>query len=399
MSDSVFGPRIIQNLLDTDFYKITMMQAVLHNYPNAEVEWEFRCRNGEDLSPYLAEIRYQVEQLAEVSVTHDQLAYLEKIPFIKPDFIRFLSLFRFNLRYVQIGLDATGQLAIRVRGPWLHVILYEIPLLAIISEVRNRYRYRDVVIEQVGERLYQKLDWLKAQASAEELAGLQLADFGTRRRFSYRVQEEVVHILKRDFPGRFVGTSNVHLAREYDLKPIGTMAHEWFMAHQQLGPRLVDSQAAALECWVREYRGLLGIALTDCITMDAFLGDFDLYFAKLFDGLRHDSGDPLAWAEKAIAHYERLGIDPKGKTLIFSDGLDFEKALMLYRALHARINVSFGIGTRLTCDIPGVEPMNIVIKMTECNGAPVAKISDSPGKTQCRDENFVAYLKHVFRLV
>jgi len=364
MSESVFGPRIIQNLLDTDFYKITMMQAVLHNYPNAEVEWEFRCRNDEDLSPYLAEIRYQVEQLAEVTVTHDQLAYLEKIPFLKPDFIRFLSLFRFNLRYVQVGLDAAGQLAVRVRGPWLHVILYEIPLLAIISEVRNRYRYRDVVIEQVGERLYQKLDWLKAEASAQELAGFQLADFGTRRRFSYRVQEEVVHILKHDFPGRFVGTSNVHLAREFELKPLGTMAHEWFMAHQQLGPRLVDSQAAALECWVREYRGLLGIALTDCITMDAFLGDFDLYFAKLFDGLRHDSGDPLAWAEKAIAHYERLGIDPKSKTLIFSDGLDFTKALGLYRALHERINVSFGIGTQLTCDIPGVAPMNMVIKMT-----------------------------------
>ena len=398
MSDSVFGPRIIQNLLDTDFYKITMMQAVLHNYPNAEVEWEFRCRNGEDLSPYLAEIRYQVEQLAEVTVTHDQLAYLEKIPFLKPDFIRFLSLFRFNLRYVQVGLDDTGQLAIRVRGPWLHVILYEIPLLAIISEVRNRYRYREVVIEQVGERLYQKLDWLKAEASADELAGFQLADFGTRRRFSYRVQEEVVHILKHDFPGRFVGTSNVHLAREFELKPLGTMAHEWFMAHQQLGPRLVDSQAAALECWVREYRGLLGIALTDCITMDAFIGDFDLYFAKLFDGLRHDSGDPLAWAEKAIAHYERLGIDPRSKTLVFSDGLDFAKALGLYRALHERINVSFGIGTKLTCDIPGVEPMNMVIKMTGCNGAPVAKISDSPGKTQCRDENFVAYLKHVFHL-
>jgi nicotinate phosphoribosyltransferase len=398
MSESVFGPRIIQNLLDTDFYKITMMQAVLHNYPNAEVEWEFRCRNGEDLSPYLAEIRYQIEQLAEVTVTHDQVAYLEKIPFLKPDFIRFLSLFRFNLRYVQVGLDAAGQLAIRVRGPWLHVILYEIPLLAIISEVRNRYRYRDVVLEQVGERLYQKFDWLKAEASAEELAGFQLADFGTRRRFSYRVQEEVVYLLKHDFPGRFVGTSNVHLARELELKPLGTMAHEWFMAHQQLGPRLVDSQAAALEGWVREYRGLLGIALTDCITMDAFLGDFDLYFAKLFDGLRHDSGDPLVWAEKAIAHYERLGIDPKGKTLIFSDGLDFAKALGLYRALHSRINVSFGIGTRLTCDIPGVEPMNIVIKMTDCNGAPVAKISDSPGKTQCRDDNFVAYMKHVFKV-
>jgi nicotinate phosphoribosyltransferase len=399
MSESVFGPAIIQNLLDTDFYKITMMQAVLHNYPNAEVEWEFRCRNSEDLTPYLAEIRFQIERLAEVSITQDQLAYLEKIPFIKPDFIRFLSLFRFNLRYVHVGIDDAGQLAIKLRGPWLHVILYEIPLLAIVSEVRNRYRYRDVVIEQVGERLYEKLDWLKREASATELAGFQVADFGTRRRFSYRVQEEVVHILKRDFPGRFVGTSNVHLAREYDLKPIGTMAHEWFMAHQQLGPRLIDSQVAALECWVKEYRGLLGIALTDCIGMDSFLKDCDLYFAKLFDGLRHDSGDPLTWANKAIQHYEKLGIDPMSKTLVFSDGLDFPKALELYRQLSGQINVSFGIGTRLTCDIPGVEPMNIVIKMTACNGAPVAKISDSPGKTQCRDENFVAYLKHVFQVV
>ncbi|WP_455925363.1 nicotinate phosphoribosyltransferase [Pseudomonas putida] len=397
MAESVFADRIVQNLLDTDFYKLTMMQAVLHNYPNAEVEWEFRCRNAEDLTPYLAEIRYQIERLADISITHDQLAFLERIPFMKPDFIRFLSLFRFNLRYVHTSVE-DGQLCIRLRGPWLHVILYEIPLLAIISEVRNRQRYGHIVLEQASEQLYNKLDWLKGEASASELAGFQLADFGTRRRFSYRVQEEVVHILKRDFPGRFVGTSNVHLARELDVKPIGTMAHEWFMAHQQLGPRLIDSQIAALDCWVREYRGLLGIALTDCITMNAFLKDFDLYFAKLFDGLRHDSGDPLQWAEKAIQHYETLGIDPLSKTLIFSDGLNMPKALELYRALHGRINVSFGIGTNLTCDIPGVTPMNIVIKMTACNGHPVAKISDTPGKTQCLDENFVTYLKHVFRV-
>jgi len=397
MSDSIFAERIVQNLLDTDFYKLTMMQAVLHNYPNAEVEWEFRCRNTEDLTPYLAEIRYQIERLSELSLTVDQLAFLERIPFIKPDFIRFLSLFRFNMRYVHTSIE-DGQLNIRLRGPWLHVILFEVPLLAIISEVRNRYRYREVLLEQAAERLYEKLDWLRAEATDDELAGFQLADFGTRRRFSYRVQEQAVRILKRDFPGRFVGTSNVHLAREFELKPIGTMAHEWLMAHQQLGPRLIDSQIAALDCWVREYRGQLGIALTDCITMDAFLGDFDLYFAKLFDGLRHDSGDPLQWAEKAIAHYEKLGLDPMSKTLVFSDGLDLQKSLRLYRALCGRIHVSFGIGTNLTCDIPGVEPMNIVIKMVACNGHPVAKISDTPGKTQCRDENFVSYLKHVFRV-
>ena len=397
MSESIFAERTVQNLLDTDFYKLTMMQAVLHNYPNAEVEWEFRCRNSEDLTPYLAEIRYQFERLSELSLTVDQLAFLERIPFIKPDFIRFLSLFRFNLRYVHTSIE-DGQLSIRLRGPWLHVILFEVPLLAIISEVRNRYRYREVLLEQAAERLYEKIDWLRSEASDDELAGFQLADFGTRRRFSYRVQEQAVRILKRDFPGRFVGTSNLHLAREFDVKPIGTMAHEWLMAHQQLGPRLIDSQIAALDCWVREYRGQLGIALTDCITMDAFLADFDLYFAKLFDGLRHDSGDPLVWAEKAIAHYEKLGIDPLSKTLVFSDGLDLEKSLRLYRALSGRIHVSFGVGTNLTCDIPGVEPMNIVIKMIACNGQPVAKISDTPGKTQCRDENFVSYLKHVFRV-
>lgn len=397
MSDSIFADRIVQNLLDTDLYKLTMMQAVLHNYPNAEVEWEFRCRNSEDLTPYLAEIRYQFERLSELSLTVDQLAFLERIPFIKPDFIRFLSLFRFNLRYVHTSIE-DGQLSIRLRGPWLHVILFEVPLLAIISEVRNRYRYREVLLEQAAERLYEKIDWLRGEANDDELAGFQLADFGTRRRFSYRVQEQAVRILKRDFPGRFVGTSNLHLAREFDVKPIGTMAHEWLMAHQQLGPRLIDSQIAALDCWVREYRGQLGIALTDCITMDAFLADFDLYFAKLFDGLRHDSGDPLVWAEKAIAHYEKLGIDPMTKTLVFSDGLDLKKSLRLYRALSGRIHVSFGVGTNLTCDIPGVEPMNIVIKMIACNGQPVAKISDTPGKTQCRDENFVHYLKHVFRV-
>lgn len=397
MGESVFAERTVQNLLDTDFYKLTMMQAVLHNYPNAEVEWEMRCRNGEDLRPYLAEIRHQIERLEDLQISADQLKFLEKIPFLKPDFIRFLSLFRFNLRHVFTGIE-DGQLSIRLRGPWLHVILFEIPLLSIISEVRNRYRYRDVILEQAREQLYRKLDWLGSNASSEELASLQVADFGTRRRFSYRVQEEMVHVMQREFPGRFVGTSNVHLAREYGLRPIGTMAHEWLMAHQQLGPRLIDSQKAALDCWVREYRGELGIALTDCINMDAFLGDFDLYFAKLFDGLRHDSGDPFAWAEKAIAHYQALGIDPRSKTLVFSDGLNFRKSLELHRALQGRINASFGIGTNLTCDIPGVEPMNIVIKMTACNGQPVAKISDAPGKTQCRDEQFVAYLKHVFRV-
>ncbi|MBK3866436.1 nicotinate phosphoribosyltransferase [Pseudomonas stutzeri] len=397
MSGSAFSERVVQSLLDTDFYKLTMMQAVLHHYPNAEVEWAFRSRSGEDLTPYLDAIRQQIEALAELQMTVEELAYLERIPFMQPDFIRFLGLFRFDLRYLRLDID-DGELVIHLRGPWLHVILFEVPLLAIISEVRNRARYARVPLAQARDRLDEKLAWLRNQATDAELATFTLADFGTRRRFSFAVQAMVVERLQHSFPGRFVGTSNVHLARTLGVKPMGTMAHEWIMAHQQLGPRLIDSQAVALDCWVREYRGALGIALTDCITMDAFLRDFDLYFAKLFDGLRHDSGDPIEWAEKAIAHYRHLGIDPMTRQLVFSDGLDFAKALDIHRALAGRSNASFGIGTGLTCDIPGVEPTNMVIKMTACNGQPVAKISDSAGKTMCRDEAFVGYLRHVFGL-
>lgn len=397
MSESAFSNRIVQSLLDTDLYKLSMMQAVLHNYPNVDVEWEFRCRNGEDLRPYLGEIQQQIKQLCDLSLSAQELNFLERINFMKPDFLRFLGLFRFNTRYIQTSIE-DDQLCIRLQGPWLHVILFEVPVLAIVSEVRNRNRHPDVLLSQARDQLYRKFDWLTANAEADELAALKVADFGTRRRFSYLVQEEVVDVLKRDFPGQFVGTSNVHLARKFDLKPLGTMAHEWIMAHQQLGPRLIDSQSAALDCWVHEYRGLLGIALTDCITTDAFLRDFDLYFAKLFDGLRHDSGDPVKWAEKCILHYRKLGIDPMSKTLVFSDGLTLPKALEIFRALRGRINVSFGIGTNLTADIPGVEPMSIVLKMTACAGQAVAKISDEPGKTQCKDPNFVSYLRHVFKV-
>lgn len=397
MESTIFSQHIIRGILDTDFYKLSMMQAILHNYPNAEVEWEFRCRDQEDFTAYIPEIKRQIEELADLQLTEDEQNYLSHIKFLTPDYIRFLRLFRFNPRYVKVSVE-NGQLSIILKGPWLHIVLFEIALLAIISEVRNKARYPSVELKQVNDRLYDKLDNLTKMASDDELKEFKLADYGTRRRFSYEAQHSVVEILTKEFPGNFVGTSNVHLAQKFNIRPLGTMAHEWIMAHQQLGFRLKDCQIAALDCWVREYRGLLGIALTDCITMDAFLKDFDLYFAKLFDGLRHDSGDPIIWAEKAIAHYKSLGIDPRTKTLVFSDGLNFPKALSIFRQLRDRINVSFGIGTNLTCDIEGVSPTNMVIKMVSCNGQPVAKISDSPGKTQCRDASFVSYLKHVFNV-
>ncbi|KAA0010017.1 nicotinate phosphoribosyltransferase [Billgrantia pellis] len=388
------GP-IIRSLLDTDWYKLTMMQGVHHQYPNASVTWEFRCRDAEPLERYIPEIREQIDRLATLQLTREESDYLASFAYMSPDFIRFLELFRFRPEYVQIGMQGS-ELCIVIDGPWSHSILFEIVILAIISEVRNRTLYPEVEIDQALAQLRHKLDNLREAYTSEQLASFNLADFGTRRRLSQPVQEAIVTVMEEEFPGNFVGTSNVDIARRHDISPMGTMAHEWVMAHQQLGSRLVDSQRAALEAWVQEYRGYLGIALTDTVTLDAFLRDFDLYFAKLFDGLRHDSGDPLWFSEKCIRHYEALGIDPMTKTLIFSDSLTFDKAMRIKTALEGRIRTSFGIGTNLTCDVPGVKPMNIVIKMVSCNGQPVAKISDSPGKTMSRDESYVSYLKHVF---
>lgn len=389
---------IITSLIDTDFYKLTMMQAVHHQYPDAEVVWEFRCRNSEDLLPYLDEIQAEVNKLADLKLTDDEADYLSSIKFMSPDFVRFLKLFRFNLRYVKVYKESS-ELCIRLAGPWSHVILFEVPVLAIVSEVRNRALHPEATVEMAIERYREKVEGIRDHFSEDFLSGFTLADFGTRRRFSRQVQESLLIEMQNNFPGTLVGTSNVDMARRLGMKPMGTMAHEWIMAHQQLGgSRIIDSQKAALEAWVQEYRGELGIALTDCITTDAFLKDFDLYFAKLFDGLRHDSGDPIEFAEKCIRRYQELGIDPMSKTLVFSDGLSLDKAMKIKLALDGRIKTSFGIGTNLTCDVPGVTPLNIVLKMTECNDQPVAKISDSPGKTMCRDEGYVKYLKSAFRV-
>ena len=247
-------------------------------------------------------------------------------------------------------------------------------------------------------RLQAKIELLRG--FAEEPAArhpFEFFDFGVRRRFSRDWQREMVGTLKREVPMYFKGTSNVLLAKELELVPIGTMAHEYLQTYQALGVRLRDFQNAALEGWVQEYRGDLGVALTDVVGMDAFLADFDLYFAKLFDGLRHDSGDPVAWGEKALAHYARLRIDAHTKRLVFSDGLDLPTAIRLYRTFADRTQTGFGIGTHLSNDV-GLTPLNIVMKLTACNGQPVAKLSDSPGKTLCEDQTFLAYLRQVFQI-
>jgi nicotinate phosphoribosyltransferase len=276
---------------------------------------------------------------------------------------------------------------------------FEIFVLYIVNELYFRRLPQTGVLDVARGRLHDKLEVLTnafRDAPAASSYPFAFFDFGLRRRYSGAWQEEVVTTMVEEVPQHFRGTSNVYLAKKLGLMPIGTMAHEYLQAYQSFGYRLRDFQKAALEGWVQEYRGDLGVALTDVVGMDAFLRDFDLYFAKLFDGLRHDSGDPIEWGEKAIAHYHTLRIDPTTKRLVFSDALTIPRALELYRHFQGRIQTSFGIGTDLSNDTPH-KALNIVMKITACNGQPVAKLSDAPGKTLCDDETFLAYLRQVFQ--
>lgn len=393
---------VIQSLLDTDYYKFTMLQAVVHQLPHVDdVEYKLIVRSKEDLTYLIPEVRRELENLADLQVREDESRFIfdpRYREYLTADFRRFLGLFRFNLQYVHVS-NENGQLAIRVRGPMAHCMLFEIPVLATVSELRNRHKYPDVQLSQVRDRLYEKFEWLEKNATQEELADFRVSDFSTRRRLSFLAQREVVDVMRRDFPGKFAGTSNPSLAYEFNLPLIGTMSHEWMMVHQQSDCRLSHSQKAALENWVKEYRGRLGIALTDVFSSDHFLNkDFDLYHAKLYDGLRHDSGSPYTWADKCIKRYEELKVDPKGKELMFSDSLNFEKALSIHRHVNGRARVGFGIGTNLACDVEGVEPLSIVMKLVRVHGEPVVKFSDDPIKNVCEDESFLNYAASVFNI-
>jgi nicotinate phosphoribosyltransferase len=387
---------LIQSLLDTDLYKFTMMQVVLHHFPGAQVEYRFKCRTpGVDLRPHLDEMKVEFANLCKLRFRDAELAYLRALRFMKSDFVDFLALFQFNEKYLVAGYgEGPGEIDITLRGPWLHTILYEIPVLAIVSEVYFRRTQKHPDLEEGRRRLKAKIDLVR---KVEPEFEFKISDFGTRRRFSLAWQEEVLQTLKREVPEYLAGTSNVWFAVRNNLTPLGTMAHEYMQACQALGPRLRDSQVFAFDKWAQEYRGDLGIALSDTYGFDAFLRDFDMYFCKLFDGVRHDSGDPFEWGERMIAHYRKNRVDPRNKTLIFSDQLSFPLAIEIARRFHGRARTSFGIGTNLTNDL-GYEPINIVLKMTECNGQPVAKVSDAPGKTVSKDAGYLAYLRQVFGL-
>lgn len=390
------GGWVIESLLDTDLYKFTMMQVVLHHFPGAFVEYRFKCRTaGVDLSPLIEEIRRQVRHLCELHFQQEELDYLSSLRFMKSDFVDLMRLFRLDQGFIEIehSPDVAGGIDITMRGPWLHTILFEVPVLAIVSEVYLRATQPQPDYAEGLRRLEEKMALLLHHPDTE----FRISDFGTRRRFSRDWQERVVRLLKERIAERFVGTSNVWLAKRCGLIPLGTMAHEYLQACQAVGPRLRDSQKFAFDTWAKEYRGDLGIALTDICGVDAFLRDFDLFFCKLFDGVRHDSGDPFEWGEKMIAHYQKMRVDPRTKSFVFSDSLNVPLCVELYNRFQGRCKPAFGLGTNLTNDL-GYQALQIVIKMTRCNGQPVAKISDTPEKTMDYDPSYVAYLREVFEV-
>jgi nicotinate phosphoribosyltransferase len=390
---------MIKSLCDTDLYKLTMMQVVFEKYTSANVRYDFKCRSGNILENlgdnkfrFINEICTHIHELCKLNFSKWELEYLKDIRFFKPNFIEFLRTFQLNEDYIRIN-EENDDLSIIIEGPWISTILFEVPILSIVSETYHKYHDTTATALIIGqEKFKEKMEYLDKHIHRD--SDLRINDLGTRRRFSYDHQQE---ILRNACHYKYIkGTSNIHFARTLGLTPVGTMAHEYICAHQQLG-RVEDSQTAAFQAWADVYRGDLGIALSDTVGFNAFLRDFDLYFAKLFDGARHDSGDPYWWCETLIKHYEKLSIDPKSKIAVFSDGLTFQLIVDLFKAFNSLIKTSFGIGTNLTNDC-GVDPLQIVMKLTECNGRPVAKIPDSEGKGMCRDAGFEKYIKGIFNV-
>lgn len=374
------------SLLDNDLYKFTMQQAVLHRFSDIEVEYTLIVRDSDlDLSCVKAPLIDALASWSSLGFAEDELAYLQALPFFRSDYIDYLRGFRLNTDYVHI--EEGAGLHLTVRGPWLETILFEIPLLMSISELYYQQTQPNFDFSEGKKRLAEKI----AKVQKVQASGFMFADFGTRRRFSHDWQAFVLKAFQSELE-HFKTTSNVYFAKQLGLSPIGTMAHEFIQAGQALARSLHDSQRFAWQTWLAEYGDQLGIALTDTLGQHAFLRDFNAHFANAFAGVRQDSGDPFEWGEVIIRHYEQLGIDPKTKTLVFSDALTIDKALALYETFSDRIRVVFGIGTHLMNDV-GVPALPIVIKLSECRGQAVAKLSDTPEKIFCKDAEFLAQLE------
>lgn len=388
--------QIITSLLETDLYKFSMGQTIYHQFTSYKTTWTFKCRNQDVFftSEMVEEIKEQIKAYCKLRFTEDELQYLDNIKWLKGSYVDFLRLWQPRYEDFEITTDAKCGLSIETKGTWLNTSMYEIPVLAIVNEVYFRmfYDYEDL-FESFKEKLEEKI---KKIAIGGNRCLSNFSEFGLRRRLSAEAQELVVKTLAETKFGcsSFVGTSNVYLAKKYGLTPVGTMAHEYIMCVGQGNHKHnpAYSNWYALDAWIKEYGVLNGIALTDTITTDCFLKDFQLTYATLFSGVRHDSGDPFEWGEKMVEHYKNLGVDPKTKTLLFSDSLDFDRADALFRHFNKVTNVAFGIGTYLSNDTC-VPPLNIVMKTTACNGMDVAKISDVNGKGMCKNDKYVDYLQ------
>ena len=381
---------IITHLTDTDLYKFTMGQVMFHKHTNLNGVYLFKCRNKDvEFTPEMVdEINAQIDHLCTLTFTDEELDYLNSLRFIKSDYVEFLRLWRPLRRYVTCHGNPDGTLNLQVDGPLFSVMQFEIYLLEIVNEVYFRMKYDyDELLYYAVIKLFHKMNNINTGKYT-----FNFAEFGCRRRLSREFQDFAVERLL--LTGKCVGTSNVYLAMKYGCKPIGTYAHEYVQMFQGIpGVTLAYTNKMAMDEWFDEYQGDLGTALTDTLGTDLFLMDFNRLQATCYTGVRHDSGDPIEWGEKLIAHYEKLGVDPKTKTLLFSDGLDFDKAQSIYDVFKDRINVSFGIGTYLSNDT-NVNPINIVIKLQYVNGHPVAKLSDVPGKTMCQNNDYITYLKN-----
>lgn len=381
---------IVVSLLDTDLYKFNMNQVIFHKHTDLNGEYFFKCRNEHVVftPEMLTEINEQIDHLCSLSFTKDELDYLRSIRFIRNDYVEFLRLWRPIREYVTASLSPEGELELIVKGPLFSAMQFEIYLLEIVNEVYFRFKYDyDTLVAGARERLDKKI-----AAMNDGTYTFSFAEFGARRRLSRQWEGEVIRRFARETKN-CVGTSNVYFAKMYGLKPIGTYAHEYVQMYQGIDSiPLAYTNYYAMQDWYAEYKGDNGTALTDTITTDLFLLDFDRSMVNNCTGVRHDSGDPYEWAEKLIRHYESYGVDPRTKQLLFSDSLDFDRAQKLYEAFRDRVKVSFGIGTFCTNDT-GVEPLNIVIKLQYVNGRPVAKLSDTPSKAMCHDDEYLSYLK------
>ncbi len=418
---------IIKSLLSADFYKLTMMQAVFYLHRDVEVEYKFKCRVPSNTkNPYTNIDLYkrvceEIKEYCKLTFTYEEIDYLYKNPLFKGEFLQYLANYKPDFSHFTISLINDEEFDLRIKGKWVDTILYETAVLAIAQEVWSRYSstiHDEPEMNAALKRLRPKIEKIKALNDPR----FKLVDFGARRRYSANVHKEVVRELTRLLPDNFIGTSDVWLAKKYNIAPVGTMAHEWLMAYQSFCYPY-KFQFQALHDWEKFYQGKLGIALSDCVGMNAFFNDFfeddhasflgwsgyytgnreSMSFKKLYlryDGCRHDSGDPFVWCDELIAEYEKNGIVPLTKTAVFSDSLTIDRAIEIFHRYKDKIKIVFGIGTHLTNDMGynGHKPLNNVIKMVRCNGRPVAKISDSRGKQMCEDEEYIKKLAETFHI-